>query len=105
MPTPSTPAKRNECGLSDGGLAWMTARLAGCGVQFSGNPMFPARPDAAAMAHQPWLGTPYKIAPRRFDAASGLVVHESVTVRMQSGVVGTDPSLQQGAAYAPMNLP
>jgi len=105
MPAPAMPARRNECGLSDGALAWMMEQLAGCGVMFALNPPYAPKPDPGAMAHQPWLKIPYVTDPRQFPTAIGLMLHPSIATRAKAGPVGLDPRVQQGMAYGPMNLP
>jgi len=96
-----------ESGLSDAGLAWMTAKLAGAGVLYSGNPLHTPKPDAAGTAHAPWEDVPWKALPksrRSFPAAlieGGL--DPSVALRMRAGDVLGHPKGKPGP-YKPGHL-
>jgi uncharacterized protein (DUF2235 family) len=58
------PLNRNESGLSDGPLKWMTVQLAQLGVRFSASPVFVPAPDAKAPAHSPWMHPPWICSPK-----------------------------------------
>lgn len=105
LPSADTPVHRDECGLSDRGLQWMMGKLESLGVVFdtSAKGAFAPKPDVRGMGHEPWRGSVYKTAPRGFPAHATIDI--SVTDRMNAGPVGVDPAAQQGAIYAPMNLP
>ena len=91
------PQAGGECGLSDGALAWMMARLAGIGVAFQNPPLAAPAPDPAGTAHQPWIHAPWPLfphGPRQFPA--GMPEDPSVQARRQAGLVLPEP----GAAAA-----
>jgi uncharacterized protein (DUF2235 family) len=100
------PQSDGESGLSDGALLWMMDELAQLGVHFSAPPTHAARPDAAGVAHRPWLHLPWSVmrhgTPRRFPD-NGLGLSPAARERMAAGKVpveGEAPRL-----YAPSNLP
>ena len=81
-----------ECGLSDGALDWMTARLKETGVAFAEVPAAPHAPDPAGVAHRPWQHGPWPLLPhgsRTFPA--DLLEDPSVQARRNAGPVVPDP--------------
>lgn len=72
-----------ETGLSDWALLWMASRLKRLGVVFG--PRIGAAPNVRGLAHQPWLGTKYAIAPREFPP--GLDLSRSSIDRVEGGLV------------------
>jgi uncharacterized protein (DUF2235 family) len=94
----------SESGLSDCGLAWMTARLQALGVQFSKTPAFKPAPDPIGAAHQPWTVAPWTVLarrPREFPAK--LSFSEYAQARLCGGPVRAALGLAP-AAWAPVNL-
>ncbi|SDC85431.1 DUF2235 domain-containing protein [Paraburkholderia lycopersici] len=87
-----------ESGLSNGALIWMTNRLASAGVLFERMP--PWQPNACDVAHRPWAGSIYAVAPREFPPALGL--SQRVIQRLAAQTVpveGLEPE-----RYRPANL-
>jgi hypothetical protein len=101
------PSTDNECGLSDGSLAWMTKSLATIenGIIFQ-NPFLPMSPSALGVAHQPWangvfVGLPH--GPRDFVKYLPLGAHYSIRDRLAEQRVLGDPTGAPGP-YAPSTL-
>lgn len=97
----------NECGLSDGALQWMIARMRETGVRFFATPPLAIRPDPAGVAHKPWLHFPFNVptllvGEREFP--TGIAVDASVQKRMAAGNVVAEPG-EAPAPYHPTNLP
>jgi uncharacterized protein (DUF2235 family) len=98
------PTTRDESGLSDGALAWMTDELARLGVAFSLMPTYGIRPDPKGTAHQPWRHEPWTVllrAARRFPQR--LCLARSVPDRISDGPVIADPGTPP-TPYYPDNL-
>jgi uncharacterized protein (DUF2235 family) len=95
----------SESGLSDCGLAWMTARLQGLGVRFAAQPTFKAKPDPKGSAHQPWTIAPWTVLPQAGRVfPPGLCFSQYAATRLNGGPVRADPGLT-AIAWAPANLP
>lgn len=100
------PMARNESGLSDGGLRWMTDQLTAVGVRFSNAQPFKITPSHIGIAHKPWLHSPWnypgvKIDPRRF--AKDMERHPSIAARMGEAGVVNEPG-EAAMAYDPASL-
>jgi uncharacterized protein (DUF2235 family) len=87
-----------ESGLSNGALIWMTNCLASAGVLFARMP--PWQPDACAVAHRPWAGQPYVLAPREFPPTLGL--SQRVIQRLAAQTVPVEGMAPEH--YRPANL-
>ncbi len=98
------PSQKNESGLSDVALDWMTRRLDGVGVKFAADgPALAPRPDG--VAHQPWISPPWDVLPqcaRQFP--DWMPEDPSIAARMAAGPVKADPALAP-APYRPTNRP
>jgi uncharacterized protein (DUF2235 family) len=101
------PISNGESGLSDCALVWMMQQLAETGVSFADTPPIPIKPDAAGIAHKPWMHFPFNVptifvGKRSFPA--GMAVDASVQKRMAAGNVIGEPG-EGPVPYAPDNLP
>jgi uncharacterized protein (DUF2235 family) len=88
----------NESGLSNGALLWMTNCLSLAGVLFARMP--PWEPNACDVAHRPWAGEPYALAPREFPPLLGL--SQRVVQRLAAQTVPVEG--MQPERYRPANL-
>ena len=98
------PTTATESGLSDRALQWMTGELAKLGVLLAAKPTYVPHPDAAGVAHQPWVHPPWDVLPRSTRVMpSGLALAQFVLDRMASRAVVPDPGAAS-CSYAPDNL-
>jgi len=94
------PQHDGQSGLSDGGLQWMMARLAGLQVTFAAAPVFPPRPDPCGVTHRPWIQPPWNVLPKTPRVfRPGLALHGSVVDGLKCAPAGTG-----SASYNPQNL-
>ena len=98
------PMTNHESDLSDRALEWMTAQLAGVGVQFAGTPTVVVHPDFKGVAHQPWNDPPFVLLPKSARSfVPGYRLANFIISRMNAGPVVANPGLP-AAAYRPGNL-
>ncbi len=98
------PVSGDESGLSDCALEWMIAQLADLGVRFAPAPTCIPVPDAAGVAHRPWIHAPWTVLahlPRAFPVGLGL--SECLLDRLRNGPVVAEPGTPPDR-YAPGNL-
>jgi hypothetical protein len=88
----------DESGLSNGALLWMTNRLASAGVLFASTP--PWQPNACDLAHRPWAGSAFAVAPREFPPT--LALSQRVVQRLAAQTVPVEG--EAPARYLPANL-
>jgi uncharacterized protein (DUF2235 family) len=82
-----------ESGLSNGALAWMCGELDQLGVLFGLPPNIDQTPNAAGIAHQPWLTGLWAALPRASRTVpGGLGLSKSVIDRLNAGPIVPDPN-------------
>jgi hypothetical protein len=70
---------RDECGLSDIALDWLTRKLSAAGVQFMTPPIYSAKLTGVAQDfHTPWTKPPFNVDPQPRKPLPGDVFHPSV---------------------------
>ena len=86
------PDARDECGLSDLALEWISAELSSLGVLFATEPGYTPHPDPAGILHEQWLEPPWDLLPRAARAfPAGLCLGQSVIGRINAGPVAAKP--------------
>ena len=99
------PYDKDECGLSDGTLKWMTNELALLGVRFSATPTFLPEPDPIGPAHSPWAHPPWDVLARGARVfPHGLYLSQGVLDRIAAKNVIGDFGSSDAAAYKPLTL-
>jgi len=98
------PSDRDEDGLSDCALAWMTRKLKEVGVRFADPADYKAQPRPLAPAHRPWMAGVWAAAPREpRSLRPGLTLSTALLDRLAAPAVRYDPN-RPPMRYLPPNL-